>query len=687
MKSLKIYIYIFCFQISQLLMAQEQTGDSITLETVVLKASVIPKPLIQAAASIASITTHEITKTDGVIITPLLNNIPGISMQQGNLNTNRIIIRGIGSRSQYSSNRIKAYFEDIPISTAEGETVIEDMEMSALQKIEIYKGPNSTSFGAGLGGVIALYGKDQALTTNQVESTTTIGSFGLFKQNISGGYTEDQTTLYANFTHLESHGFRENSGYKRQNLNLFGTHKITANHQLSFVGIHTKLKAYIPSSISLFDFENNPTAAATNWAQAKGYESYSKSILGIGYTWKINDHFNFKSSIFSNTKDAYEPRPFDILDENVFNYGNRTTLNYRNKIFKMSIGTEILFENYNYTIFENLYQSNEGQGSLQGEAFNAAKQLRNYQNYFVEMNLMLHRQWLLETGVSFNKTFYKQRYTMHTSPAESFSFESIWSPRIGLSYLIKPEANIYASISHGFSIPAVAETLTPEGSLNQNLIPEIGLNYEIGFKGYPFSFPLYFAWSLYQTDIKNLLVARRTAEDQYVGINAGSSKHQGIETSAHYSIQLHKQWFLKPNINASIHKFIFDQYIDEDVNYSGNFLPGVPFFQWNNNLELSSTKGFSFSLSNQNTGKIALNDNNDGYSKPFQLVHLHIGQRFTILKKFELTVRGGVNNLMDTNYAASILPNAIGFGQTPARFYYPGMPRNYYISVQLHYQF
>lgn len=43
-------------------------------------------------------------------------------MQQGSLNTNKITIRGIGSRSQYSTTRIKAYFEEIPLTSAECKT-------------------------------------------------------------------------------------------------------------------------------------------------------------------------------------------------------------------------------------------------------------------------------------------------------------------------------------------------------------------------------------------------------------------------------------------------------------------------------------------------------------------------------------------------------------------------------------
>jgi iron complex outermembrane receptor protein len=44
-------------------------------------------------------------------------------MQQGALNTIKISIRGIGSRSQYGTQKIKNF---IPLTTAEGESTIED---------------------------------------------------------------------------------------------------------------------------------------------------------------------------------------------------------------------------------------------------------------------------------------------------------------------------------------------------------------------------------------------------------------------------------------------------------------------------------------------------------------------------------------------------------------------------------
>jgi outer membrane cobalamin receptor len=52
-------------------------------------------------------------------------------------------------------------------------------------------GPNSTSFGSGLGGVINLFAREIPMDEFQTKSTTTYGSFGLFfETKFSGNYGE-----------------------------------------------------------------------------------------------------------------------------------------------------------------------------------------------------------------------------------------------------------------------------------------------------------------------------------------------------------------------------------------------------------------------------------------------------------------------------------------------------------------
>lgn len=153
------------------------------------------------AASVSIITEKEIKQSDGVILTPILNKIPGVYMQQGSLNTNKITIRGIGARSQYSTTRIKAYFEEIPLTSAEGETTLEDIDLEAIGGIEIIKGPNSTGFGAGLGGVINLLSNKTPNENSFVKTGTTIGSFELLKQTLTAGYSDENQI----FTPITAH--------------------------------------------------------------------------------------------------------------------------------------------------------------------------------------------------------------------------------------------------------------------------------------------------------------------------------------------------------------------------------------------------------------------------------------------------------------------------------------------------
>ena len=47
----------------------------------------------------------------------------------------------------------------------------------------------------------------------------------------------------------------------------------------------------------------------------------------------------------------------------------------------------------------------------------------------------------------------------------------------------------------------------------------------------------------------------------------------------------------------------------------------------------------------------------------------------------------GVQNLLNEKYASSILPNAVGFGSAPPRYYYPGNPINLYGGFKFIYRF
>ena len=77
---------------------------------------------------------------------------------------------------------------------------------------------------------------------------------------------------------------------------------------------------------------------------------------------------------------------------------------------------------------------------------------------------------------------------------------------------------------------------------------------------------------------------------------------------------------------------------------------------------------------------MALNDANSDYSDAFGISNLE-AKYFGKIGSFKYELKAGVQNLFDINYASMLTVNAPSFGDNLPRYYYPGNPRNYYVSV------
>ena len=126
------------------------------LNEVLIKTDNFQTELRRIASSISLLSPIEIQSNDQINIAPVLNMTPGVYMHNATLTTNRITIRGIGSRNLFGTSKIRAYYQDIPLTNGSGETTIEDIELKGVGRMEILKGPSSSLYGAGLGGTIQM---------------------------------------------------------------------------------------------------------------------------------------------------------------------------------------------------------------------------------------------------------------------------------------------------------------------------------------------------------------------------------------------------------------------------------------------------------------------------------------------------------------------------------------------------
>ncbi|NHF58787.1 TonB-dependent receptor [Flavobacteriaceae bacterium TP-CH-4] len=622
-----------------------------------------------------------------------INQIPGVYVLSGALNTNRITIRGIGARTLFGTDKLRMYYEDIPVTDGSGFSSIEAYDLENLRQIEVIKGPKGTAYGTNLGGAIILNPKEALGRSTNVTNNLTLGSFGLLKNNLSFNHFDGKLRLGVQYGHMETDGYRQNSNFERDGFLLNTSYQLNEKNKISVLVNHIDFTAQIPSSLGATAFAEDPQQATFTWRASEGFEANNYTLAGLTFSHRFNNRLENATSLFYNYLDKEEARPFGILDEITKGFGLRTRFTgdfgLRTSKARYTFGAELFKDEYDWDEFRNLWEDNNGNGSLKGAQFARNKEFRSQWNAFGTLLLPFTERFSAQFGLNVNNTQYDYRDLFNTgtdNKSAERNFEVIVLPSVNLNYAVSEHYEIYGNVSRGFSNPTLEETLTPDGVINPDIARETGVNYELGTRLFLGQRRLAIDFSLYQMNIDNLLVGERINEDQFVGKNAGKTRHRGLELALSYHWELSKSLQLTPFLNYTFNDHVFVEFNDEGQDFSGNPLTGVPDHRVTAGLQVRFLEYFYWNTTLQHVGEIPLTDEADLYSDPFTVVTTRLGYQHKLTDRFTLGADFGINNLFDTVYAQSVLINTQAFGGNEPRYFYPGDARNCYGGLRLGYR-
>ena len=644
------------------------THKGFILDDIVINSNFYSKKLKDNNTSTSIIDDIEFRKNEGEFLINSLNQVTGVYSHSAGYNTNRITIRGMGSRSPYSTNKIKSYLNNIPLSNGVGETTIEDFGIDIFDQIEINKGPNSSIYGSGLGGNIILKTSKKFEKTVKIKSI--FKSFNTYQNSISVSRKINRLNLLLNFEKLKSDGYRDNNTYDNNRFFASVNYEINEDYVIDLIHFYNSADALIPSSLSLENFINNPSNAAFSWRNVEGGEDYNRSLTGLTFNSKKNK-YSSSTTLFYKTFNNDENRPFNYLIEESDSYGFRHIGKFPLNSFDFSYGLEYSDENYLFSTWDEYGSNNQSIISQQ------TQNRKNY-NYFLQLDKSFKNSFLT-IGIGSNKINYD--WVDETeSTSLSYNTKTIISPRISYNHNLD-KISIFGNISHGFSSPNIDETLDENGIVNPDIKPETGWNYELGLIGSTNDNSLSYNLGLYFMDIKNLLVAQRTSFDTFTGVNAGRTTHPGLEATINFPLFRGKNLTITSSNNFSKYWYIFKDFNNRGTDYSQNKLTGVPSHTIYSKIMIN-LKNYLAQISFQNVGKIPMNDSNELFTDSYSVIDLKLSRLYSI-KNLGINISTGINNLFDTRYASGIVINARGFGGRDPRFYYPGLPRNYFISLSI----
>jgi iron complex outermembrane receptor protein len=678
---LRISAFLILITISSF--AQRADSTAVTsLDEVTVMAYESERPLLEISAPVNIISPKAIRRFDNTTFLPALNAFPGIRMEERSPGSYRLSIRGSSVRSPFGVRNVKVYWNNIPLSDANGITYFNLLDMSTIGSMEVIKGPAGSMYGATTGGVILL--KSRTADASQTQGNglrvgVLTGAFGTMNFNIAHTIATDKINSVLTYGRQKNDGYREHTNMERDVLNWRSSFFYDTNKTLNINVLYADLSYQTPGGLTADQVAENPQQSrpATRFTKSSIEQQAAISqrffTTGISHEQRWDSGMSWNTSVFGNISHLENPfiTNYEIRDEN--SIGGRTQFVYKKEFdnirSKTVVGGELIRTYSTFDVYDN-----EGGtiGNRQSEEEVNALQ----SSVFLQEELTFNNGFILTLGGSLNEQryrYFRRSDAPNTTPIEDLSGVP-FSPRIALLKKFGNDFSVYGSLSQGFSPPTVQEFVTGYRSTNSfvPLAAEVGRNIEIGSRGKVWNNRLSYDVSVYTMELSNTIVRRIGADERERFVNSGSTRQNGLEVMLNAELLPKK---LNVFSSYTFNDYTYLNYQRDETNFSGKKIPSVPQNVWVTGADLTLDNGFYTSAQLNFTDKIFLNDANTVSADSYLLLNARAGWKGTVQNAtFNFFVDG--DNLLNQLYSLGNDNNAFG-----SRYFNPAPPRNFRIGA------
>lgn len=666
--------------------AQTELSDTLSLEEVIVKAFENNRKLIDVPAAISLVNKQNLDRFNNAGILPALNINPGVRMEERSPGSYRLSIRGSSLRSPFGVRNVKVYYNDIPYTDPGGNSYLNQLGFYNIRSVEIIKGPGSSLYGAGSGGVL-LIRSDANPFIPGASVDYSIGSYNLNNFNTNIRFGNDNSNNTINYQHQISDGYRDHTSLRRDNFTWDAILKTTKTQKIQVHFLYGDLYYQTPGALTKNEYNANakaarPAAGIFPSADKAKAAIYQKTFLaGFSLEQKFNEHWQNNTSLYGAYSQMRNPSFRNYGRTSEPHFGGRTVFQFNKEFNSASLTLHAGAEFQQSFNTQRIYKNNNGQpDSLQTD-----DEIFNSQGFiFLQAIAELHAGWIFNAGASINKLSLSfRRLSTVPSVDQKRNFNNEITPRFAILKKLNKTISIYGSISRGFSAPTTAEVLPSTNIFNDQLQAENGLDYEFGLRGSLLKNKFYFDINTFFYRLKNAIVQRRDAAGADYFDNAGSAKQNGLEAFLSYRISDNDHLFFNHialNVSDTWNDFHYKEFKQINNDYSGKQLPGVARQTLAAAFDVSTKIGLYANTTFFHSGRIALNDPNTDYASSYDLVGLRIGIKRALSKKMQLEIFSGAENIFDEKYSLGNDINAAG-----GRYYNAAAGRNYYAGISINF--
>lgn len=667
------------FSILYVTLLFSQKKDSVNLiSEVKIDAYKKPTTFIASTKSVSVVSENLLNQNTPERMLESINQIAGARMEERSPGSYRISLRGSSLRSPFGVRNVKVYLDDFILSDASGNTYFNVISPELIDRMEIYKGPESGDYGAVTGGTMLL----KTRSSNNLSANLSTGSYGTFNQSFDFSKQIGKHFLEVFQNYYQTDSYREQSKVKRKQIFIKDNFQYSERGMLKGMLMYSDLDYQTPGGLTLEQMnidrkQARPKTSTLSGASEQDAGIRNKMILaGLSNEYQFTPNFShfilvqgsyvdFENLFITNFENRFEK-----------NFVLRTHLNYEKNLNKISLAYRFGFEGGINDILIKNYDNNKGnEGNPQN--FDQIKNTSGF--YFLSQKLNFKEKLFTDISISLNSNSYDWERLYPQTENGKIDFKNQWLPNFGLTYLFKPGFSLRGKIGKGNSAPTSEEIRSSNQQFNVNLNPEFGWNKEIGIRKQFGNF-FFMEASYFDFRLEDAIVRRQNGAGQEYFVNSGKTVQKGLEVLLESkNFNLKNDFFsqFKFRFSGSFYDFKFKNYQQNENDFSENDLTGVPRTALSSLLNFTFLKKISVDYSHFYTSKIPLNDANSVWSKSSLVGNMQI--RFPVdFEKTRVNVYLQIQNLYNEDYVSGFDINAFG-----NRFYNPAAKRNFVLGMKI----
>ena len=602
----------------------------------------------------------------------------------------RLSIRGFGSRAAFAVRGVKVFLDGIPQTLPDGQGQLTNLDLAAVDRIEVLRGSSSALFGNASGGVISIW--TDPTTAGRIDEAVRIVG-GRSDRNSDRAWSKWQTTTrfrvgagsgFVNLSRLGYDGERDHSSADLRNLNTRFQVPVGAWTLSTLADVGDDPRADNPGALTLSELQTNrDSVPAINLQRAAG-KDVTQGQLGVTLRRSDVDGREAAVTIFGLTRRLKNPQTFAYIDLSRIAYGARLTVTRPISLgrfpHRLTAGFDVQRQaddrvNYNYV-----------GATAQRDTSRQLDQLEHVTEFgpFVQSALELSPKVTVTSGLRYDWVRFsvKDRLTPYTvaNPDDSGRrLMAALSGSLGVAVTPSNAVTVYASLGSSFETPTTTElTNRPDtaGGFNPTLQPQKAMNYEIGGRGVVDG-RLTWSAAIYQANVNDELISYSvpSSPQRRFFRNAGSARHRGVELGAEVTL------FTGVSVAGTytVSDFRYRNYSVPGYDLHGRPLPGIP--RYAGRVELHAqpalARGGWIEVETQQSSGYFVNDTLALRTTPWWATNLRLGWDGTA-GGMRLAPFVGINNLFRRLYVGSVVINAAG-----GRYYEPAPGRSVYIGLSL----